>query len=107
MVGISRIEQHILLAVLRLQPSAHGGLIQNEIKQRRGPEYSFSSIYVALVRLEAKGLLVSTLGRPISKRGGRRKLFFRLTAPGQAALAQSLCTLDAMRHGTRCQGAFA
>jgi PadR family transcriptional regulator, regulatory protein PadR len=43
---------------------------------------SIGSVYAALERLEAKGLVTSSLGDPTPERGGKAKRFFRITKEG-------------------------
>jgi DNA-binding PadR family transcriptional regulator len=106
MPKINLIEQHILLAVQRLQPRAHRVSIRDEIKRCHGPEYSFGALYSALQRLEWQGFLISNLGWAAQGGSGRRQLHFQLTARGQVTLGESLRALDAMRQGTPWQQAI-
>lgn len=100
------LDQHIMLAIIRLRPNAYGVSIQKLIEDRTARAYSIGAIYAGLDRLEEKGLLRSKVGEPTSERGGRAKLYFDLTAPGQLALSNSLRAIDAMR-GRRVKEAFA
>jgi PadR family transcriptional regulator PadR len=101
------LDQHLMLAIIRLRPAAYGISIQQLIEKRTKRDYSLGAIYAGLGRLEEKGYLRSREGEPTAERGGRAKLFFDLTAPGQRALASSLRALDSMRPGRREQEAFA
>jgi len=80
--NIGNFEFMILLALIRLGDNAYGVPITKEIEERSGREVSVASVYVALDRLSAKGLVVSELGDPTPERGGRAKRFFRITAKG-------------------------
>jgi DNA-binding PadR family transcriptional regulator len=51
------------------------------------------------MRLEAKGLLCTTVSDPQPRRGGRRRKLYRLTAQGRRALHRTLATLDRMAKG--------
>jgi PadR family transcriptional regulator PadR len=97
-------EQHALLAVLRLHPNGYGVTIRDEIERQTGRAPSFGTLYAALDRLRGKGYLACRQGEPTAERGGRRKLHFTITAPGQAALRQALQSLDALRRGTDLAG---
>lgn len=79
---LSTLELLVLLAVARAGRDASGIPIAREIESCTGREVALGSIYTTLSRLEAKGLLASELGEPLSKRGGRAKAFFRLTGKG-------------------------
>jgi DNA-binding PadR family transcriptional regulator len=102
---LSTLEQHLLLAVIGLHPNAYGVSIQDHIKERTGREPSTGSIYASLDRLEEKGFIKSRQGEPTAERGGRRKIYFTITAPGQHALKASLQALDALSQGLAWKGA--
>ncbi len=94
---IGQFEQLVLLAILRKQPTAYGISIQEELRIRTAREYSVGAIYATLDRLEKKGFVKTKQGEATAQRGGRRKLYFSLTAPGQSALQASLNALDSLR----------
>src|SRR5437868_14298370 len=86
------IEHLVLLAILRLGPSgnaAYGIPILDEVSARSGREVSRATVYVALKRLEQKGLVASRLGESTPERGGRAKRFFKLKPAGLKALRES------------------
>jgi PadR family transcriptional regulator, regulatory protein PadR len=101
---IGPLDQQVMLAILRLQPTAYGISIQDEIEQRGRRAYSIGAIYAALDRLEQNGLIVGKAGESTAQRGGRAKRYFTLTAPGQATLQASLQAIDSMRRGIRFKG---
>ena len=102
---LSTLEQHLLLAVVGLHPNAYGVSVQDYIKERTGREYSTGSIYASLDRLEEKGFIESRQGEPTKERGGKRKLYFKITAPGQHTLRESLQAIDGLRQGIAWKGA--
>ena len=83
------IEHLVLLAILRLGRDAYGIPILDEVSARSGREVSRATVYVALKRLEQKGLVVSRLGDSTPERGGRAKRFFKLKPSGLKALRDS------------------
>jgi DNA-binding PadR family transcriptional regulator len=83
---ISRLEEIILLSIWRLQDNAYGITILEEAKKATGKSWLTGSIYASLGRLLKNGLVISVQGEPTSERGGRRKIFYRLTHEGQQAL---------------------
>ena len=91
--ALGHLEQLVLLAILRLGERTYGVPILEEINTRTGREYLRPSVYIALRRLEAKGLVKSRLGEPTPERGGRAKRFFTLTAAGHRQLEQSRAAL--------------
>ncbi len=84
---ISRSEEYILLAVLRLREQAYGVAIRNQLKQVTGEIWAFGAVHVMLTRLEKKGLLESRLADPTPHRGGRSKRIYQMTSLGLETLA--------------------
>jgi len=102
---LTTLEQHLLLAIIGLHPNAYGVSIQEHIKDRTGREPSTGSVYASLDRLEEKGVVTVRQGEATPERGGKRKLYFTITAPGRRALSESLQAIDALSHGLRLKGA--
>jgi DNA-binding PadR family transcriptional regulator len=82
-------EHLVLLAILRLGREAYGMPILDEVASRSGRTVARATVYVALRRLEQKGLVVSRLGESTPERGGRAKRYFRLRPAGLKALRES------------------
>ena len=102
---LTSLEQHLLLAIIALHPNAYGVSIQDHIKERTGRELSTGSVYAGLDRLEEKGFVKSRQGEPTKERGGKRKLYFTITARGQHALRQSLQAINSLSQGLCLKGA--
>src|SRR5580765_1841008 len=83
------LEHLVLLAILRLGREAYGIPILDEVSSRSGRDVSRATVYVALKRLEQKGLVASRLGESTPERGGRAKRFYRLKPNGLKALRES------------------
>jgi DNA-binding PadR family transcriptional regulator len=79
---LGEFELMILLAVIHLGDEAYGVPISRELEAHRGRDVSVGSVYAALERLEAKGLVASSLGDPTPERGGKAKRYFRVTREG-------------------------
>lgn len=79
---LGEFELMLLLAVIRLGDEAYGVPISRALEAHRGRDVSVGSVYAALERLEAKGLVVSNLGEPTPERGGKAKRYFRITKEG-------------------------
>lgn len=86
----------LLSAVVRLGDGAYGAAVAREIDDRTGRETSPGAVYTGLDRLEAKGLVTSTVGEPTPERGGRRKRYFRVRPAGARALSESLQAIGNM-----------
>jgi PadR family transcriptional regulator, regulatory protein PadR len=105
-MNIGPLEQHVLLAIVALHPDAYGVSILDHIRRRAGYEPSIGSVYAAVDRLEEKGFIKSRRGEPTNERGGRRKLHFTVTAPGQKELQKSLQAISSLQRGLRWREAF-
>jgi DNA-binding PadR family transcriptional regulator len=79
---LGEFELMILLAVIHLGDDAYGVPISRELERHRGRGVSVGSVYAALERMEAKGLVTSTLGDPTPERGGKAKRYFTVTKTG-------------------------
>src|ERR1043165_299269 len=88
-IDLGDMEHLVLLAILRLGQDAYGIPILDEVCARSGREVSRATVYVALKRLEQKGLVTSRLGDSTPERGGRAKRFFRMKPSGLKALRES------------------
>ena len=92
-MALGEVEHLVLLALLRLDQNAYGVAIMDEIAGRTGRDVSRPAVYIALRRLEAKGLVSSRLGEPTPERGGRAKRYFTLERAGLRALQDSRAAL--------------
>ena len=85
---LSRSEEIVLLAVWKLQEDAYGVTIRDRVNESTGQDWSIGAIYAPLHRLEKKGLVHTIEGEPVAERGGRRKIFYRVTPAGTEAMAE-------------------
>jgi DNA-binding PadR family transcriptional regulator len=92
-------EQLLLFAILRLGEDAYGATIRQELEERAGRFVSAGAVYTALDRLEAKGLVSSSVGDATPSRGGRRKKYYRLERIGAESLSQSYAEIQRMASG--------
>jgi len=93
---LGEFELMILLAVIHLGEEAYGVPISRELEAQRGRDVSVGSVYAALERLEAKGLVASTLGDPTPERGGKAKRYFRVTREGLRQVHETRRVLSKM-----------
>jgi DNA-binding PadR family transcriptional regulator len=98
-ISLGELEHLILVAILRLGKDAYGAGIIQEIETQTGRDLSHAATYIALQRLEAKGLVGSRLARGTTERGGRAKAIFALTAFGRTRLRESAAALFTMWGG--------
>ena len=79
-------ETSVLLAILQLGQNAYGVAIKEEVLRLLDKKISYGTLYSYLDQLVRKGYLSKSLGNPTPERGGRRKIFYKLTKKGAGAL---------------------
>ncbi len=84
--SLGDVEHFVLVALLHLDGESYAVPIMREIGRRTGREVSRAAVYIALKRLEAKGLVSSRVGEATAVRGGRAKRMFKLTRAGARQL---------------------
>lgn len=75
-----------ILAIWRLEDNAYGVTIRKQIAQVTGKTYTYGTLYSALDQLFKKGYVTKSAGPPTTERGGRSKIFYRLSPEGIMAL---------------------
>lgn len=83
---LSRSDEILLLAILRLKDNAYGVTILREVAKRTGKNLKLGGLWVSLDILSKRGLLKKQIGDPTPKRGGRSKIYYSLTPDGLKAL---------------------
>jgi PadR family transcriptional regulator PadR len=73
--------------------------IARALEDKVSREVLLGSVYAALERLEAKGLVASSLGDPTPERGGRAKRYFTVTAKGLREVRDTQRTLVRLWRG--------
>lgn len=84
--ALGDVEHFVLIALLHLGDDAYSVPIMDEITRRTGRRVAQAAVYIALRRLEEKGLVLSRIGEATALRGGRAKRHFKLTAGGRTQL---------------------
>ncbi|MEM7415076.1 MAG: PadR family transcriptional regulator [Gemmatimonadota bacterium] len=85
---VGEFELVVLLALARLEGGGYGASIHGEILDTTGRDVSIPAVYVTLKRLEAKGLVESSVGA--SSIGSRRSTRnYRLVPAGREAIERS------------------
>jgi len=98
---LGEFEQLVLLALMRLGEEAYGVTIRDTLRERAGRRASFGAIYSTLRRLEAKGLVRSSVGEPTPVRGGRAKKRIAVTPRGRAAVREARRAFGRMAEGLK------
>jgi PadR family transcriptional regulator, regulatory protein PadR len=96
---LGEFEQLVLLACVRLGTRAYTVPILEELEQRAGRRASHAAVYVALKRLEQKGLVRSELGEARPERGGRPRRYFSVQPDALPLLRASRDALFNMWQG--------
>ena len=100
MESLGAFEQLILFTVLRLGDDAYGVTIRETMEEKTGRAVSSGAIYTALSRLEARGLVSSSVGDPTPGRAGRPPKYYRVEPEGARALLSAYSDLQALAGGT-------
>ena len=96
--GLGELEHQVMLALLRLESDAYTAPIVVELEERTGRPTTVSAVYVVLRRLEAKGLVVSSMVDPGSE-GGRDRRHFSVTEVGMGRLRDARRAYDRLWEG--------
>ena len=97
--SVGEFEQLVLLATLQVGDRAYAVPIIRRIEAKTGRTVSHAAVYVALRRLEDKGLTTSRLDDATPKRGGRRKRYFEVAPHAVTLLRESRDALLSMWEG--------
>jgi len=82
-------EEMLLVAILSLGEHAYGVSIMEKIQKISDKTIVFGTLYNSLGQLANKGYVTATLGEPTPERGGKSKVFYKLTKKGLAALRET------------------
>ena len=98
---LTKLEELVLIAVLRLGKEAYGISIYNFMVGLTGNRVAISSVYFPLERLVRKGCLRAFRGDPTPRRGGMGKRYYRLTRGGYAALQENRALTETAWRGIK------
>ena len=84
--GVQHFELHVLLAMLREQGEAYSVPLVLALEKRMGRPVAQAAVFIALSRLEKKGLVASRLDEPAE---GRARRYFHLTKRGMAVVKEA------------------
>jgi PadR family transcriptional regulator, regulatory protein PadR len=101
MEWLTKLEELVLIAVLRLGKDAYGISVFNFIVGLTGKQVSISSVYFPLERLVRRGYLQALRGDPTPRRGGLAKRYYRLTRSGCRALQENRLLTESAWSGVR------
>jgi len=85
-VELTKHEELILLAILKLEENAYLITLRRHIKEITGKSINYGSLCNTLSALIRKECITSAESDPVPRQGGRRKVLYSLTAEGKRAL---------------------
>ncbi len=97
--SLGEFEHQVLLAILHHGGSAYSAPIVVEIEERSGKSVAPAAVYIALRRLEQRGLVVSSKEDPGPGEGGRGIRTFSVTPAAMDKLRESRRTLESLWDG--------
>lgn len=87
--ALGEFEHHVLLALLRQGDEGYSVPVIAELEARTGREVAPAAVYIALRRLEKRGLLTSTLRSASPEEGGRERRYYAITDRGLARMSEA------------------
>jgi len=95
--GLGEFEQRVLLAILRLGTESYSVPIVLELEERMEKSVAPAAVYIALRRLEDRGLVSSRMAP--GDEGGRERRYFKVEEAGVERLQESRRELEALWEG--------
>ena len=89
MKELSKAEETLLLAILKLKDNAYGVAIKQQIKKTTGKALPYGTLYFILEQLAKKGYVTRFTGESKPERGGRSRIYYSFTSKGRKALEQA------------------
>jgi len=86
---LTRADETLLVAVLCLGEDAYSATIRDEVASRAGKSVTVGSLWVSLDHLVDGGYLRKAPRRAAGSRGGRPRVYYRLTPKGIRALKRA------------------
>jgi PadR family transcriptional regulator PadR len=83
---LTKAEETLLLAILRLKDNAYGVAIKQHIQKTTGKALPYGTLYFILEQLTKKGHVRRLTGESKPERGGRSRIYYTLTHDGTRAL---------------------
>ena len=95
--GLGEFEHRVLLAILRLGSESYSVPIVLELEERTRKPVAPAAVYIALRRLEDKGLVSSRMAQ--GEDSGRARRYFKVEQEGFDRLQESRRELEARWEG--------
>ena len=98
--GLGEFEQQVLLTILHMGGEGYSVPMVLEMEERAGREVSQAAVYIALRRLEEKGLVSSRMEPGEETESGRERRWFSVTRSGMEALRETRAPWPASGKGS-------
>ena len=95
--GLGEFEHRVLLTILRLGSESYSVPIVLELEKRTGKPVAPAAVYIALRRLESRGLVSSKMQQ--GEDSGRARRYFKVEEAGVERLRESRRELEALWEG--------
>lgn len=89
MKWLTKSEEMLLLAIYKLKSEAYGVVIRKHVMEITKENMTYGTLYSYLDQLARKGYVNKWDGEPTPERGGRRKIYYKLTKKGLEALNEA------------------
>lgn len=96
---LGEFEHQVMLAILRLGSESYSVALVLELEETVERDVAPAAVYIALRRLERKGLLTSRMTRADANDGGRERRYFAITPEGMTRLRDSRRTFVRLWDG--------
>ena len=99
--SLGEFEHQVMVALLRLGGESYSVPLVLELQERTGREIAQPAVYIALRRLEKKGLLSSRLDDHAVRDTGRVRRYFKPTRRGLRRLEESRRAFERLWEGVK------
>lgn len=97
--SLGEFELQVLLAILRLGAESYSVPIVLELEEKTERSIAPAAVYIALRRLEKKGLVSSRMSVAAPEEGGRPRRYFKLSKAAFERLRDSQRTMERLWEG--------
>lgn len=98
---LTRKEELILITILKLKEEASLVQIRRKLIASTSHSWSVGNVYVPLDRMTKLGFLVTRVGSPTARRGGKAVKYYALTRAGKRALSDLKKVHDSVWDGVK------
>ena len=86
---LSRADEILMICIVVLGDEAFSTTLRAELAKRAGKKITVGSLWVSLDQLAERGLVRKRTAKGENKRGGRPRIYYRLTPRGVRALERA------------------